>query len=77
MDTLYNTDDIKILNISNEIEILLKSNKLSNIKDICKLKRKDLKNLGLKDIDINHIIIKMQLNGFDLGKNGFEKKKLK
>lgn len=77
MNTLYNTDDIKILNISNEIEMLLKSNKLSKIKDICMLKRKDFKNLGLKDTDINHIIIKMQLNGFDLGKNGFEKKKLK
>lgn len=77
MDTLYNTDDIKILNITNEIENLLKSNKLSKIKDICNLKRKDFKNLGLKDTDINHIIIKMQLNGFDLGKNGFEKKKLK
>lgn len=38
------------------------------IRDLWNLKRKDLKNMGLIDSEINQIMIKMQLHGLDLNR---------
>ena len=59
---------IEDLNIKNTITQKLKKNNILVIKDIWKLKRKDLKNLDFSDDEINQIIIKLQLRGLDLNK---------
>ena len=45
---------------------------VANISDLYVLKRKDLKKLGLKNAQINHVIIKLQLSGLDLNKKIYE-----
>lgn len=64
-------EDIKILNLSKEAEKRLKDNNVDNIKKLWILKREDLKNMGFKDSQINHIIIHMQLKGIDLNKKTY------
>jgi DNA-directed RNA polymerase alpha subunit len=59
---------IEDLNIKNTITQKLKKNNILVIKDIWKLKRKDLKSLDFSDDEINQIIIKLQLRGLDLNK---------
>lgn len=47
---------------------VLISNNILTVADLWCLNRKTLKNYGLKDSDINQIIIKLQLLGLDLNK---------
>lgn len=61
-------EDIKFLNLNQKLEIKLKNNNIVTIKDLWKLKRKDLKMLGFSDYEIKEIIIKLELNGLDLNK---------
>lgn len=61
------------LNIDNQITKKLLSNNILNIKDLWILKRKDLKQLGLNDQEIKHIIIKLQLHSIDLNKKIYNK----
>ncbi len=61
-------EDIKVLNLNQKLEIKLKNNNIVTIKDLWKLKRKDLKMLGFSDYEIKEIIIKLELNGLDLNK---------
>lgn len=57
---------IEELNLSKKITCTLKENKIYIIEDIWKLKRKNLKDLGLTDAEINQIIIKLELLGIGL-----------
>lgn len=65
------TEDISKLNLSHEIMTILTKNKINTISELWSLKRKDLKNMGLKDSKINTIIIKLQLIGLDLNKKKY------
>ena len=65
--------DISVLELNSSIEKFLRANEINYIKDIWVLKRKDLKNLGLKDSDINTIVVKLQLFGLDLNKKVYSK----
>ena len=59
-------DKIETLNLSKNINKLLKANNINYIKELWVLKRKDLKNMNLKDREIKDIIISLQLQGLDL-----------
>ncbi len=59
-------DKIETLNLSKNIIKLLKTNNINFIKELWVLKRKDLKNMNLKDREIKDIIISLQLQGLDL-----------
>ena len=61
-------EDLKFLDLNTTIKNNLKNNNIIKIRDLWQLKRKDLKNFGISDNDISHIIIKLQLNGLDLNK---------
>ena len=65
--------DINVLELNSSIEKFLRANEINYIKDIWLLKRKDLKSLGLKDSDINTIVVKLQLFGLDLNKKVYSK----
>jgi len=70
-------ENIEKLNLDKDIEFILKSNNVNSIQDIWKFKRRELKKIGLRDFQINHIIIKMQLNGLDLDEKMYEKNESK
>lgn len=59
-------DDEKTLDIFSE-------NNINFIKDLWILKRKNLKDIGLNDMQINSIIIKLQLHGLDINKKIYSK----
>ena len=59
-------DKIETLNLSKNINKLLKANNINYIKELWVSKRKDLKNMNLKDREIKDIIISLQLQGLDL-----------
>ena len=65
--------DISVLELNSSIEKFLRANEINYIKDIWVLKRKDLKSLGLKDSDINTIVVKLQLFGLDINKKVYSK----
>lgn len=60
--------NIEELKLSNKIITLLKDNEISLVEDLWKLKRKELKALGLSDNEISQITIQLQLYGIDLNK---------
>ncbi len=62
----YSDSSISILDLDKELVEILKNNNINKVGEIWKLKRKDLKELGFKDSDINQVIIKLQLLGLDL-----------
>lgn len=51
----------------------LQSKKVYIINDLWKLKRTDLKEFDLSDVEINQIIIKLQLCGIDLNERVYNK----
>ena len=59
---------IEELALDSKVLKILKDNNISTIEDIWVLKRKDLKDMGIKDSDITQITIKLQLYGLDLNK---------
>lgn len=59
-------EPIDILNISAKTFSILKNNKLNKIEDVWKLKRKNLKEMGISETEINRIIVFLQLQGYDL-----------
>ena len=61
-------ESIKKLGLDKKTEEVLTSNGIVKIEDLWCLNRKKLKSLGLKDLDINTIIVKLQLLGLDLNK---------
>lgn len=65
-------DKIETLNISSNIINKLKKFNINYIKEIWKLTRKDLKNIGFNDQEIKQIIISLQLEGLDLNKKIYD-----
>ena len=59
---------IKALGIDNNIILKLEAHNIKYIKDLWILKRKELKEIGFVDSEINHLRIKLQLCGLDLNK---------
>ena len=70
-------EKIEKLDLDKDIEKILKNSNVNTMQDIWKLKRRELKNIGLKDSQINHIIIKMQLKGLDLNEKMYDKNESK
>ncbi|MBR1385315.1 MAG: hypothetical protein IJ568_00645 [Bacilli bacterium] len=64
-------NQIEELNLKESITKKLKENNIITIKDVWSLKRKDLKSYNLSDSEINQIIIKLQLKGYDLNKKTY------
>lgn len=60
--------DIITLDLSNNTTFILISNDIYKISDLWRLKRSDLKNMGLKDSEINSVNIKLQLCGIDINR---------
>ena len=60
--------NIEELQLNNRIINKLKEKDIRIIKDLWKMKRKELKQLGFSDSEINQIIIKLQLYAIDLNK---------
>ena len=65
-------DKIEKLDLSKNINKILKDNNIVYIKDLWLLNRKKLKELNLKDKDIKAIIIALQLQGLDLNKKIYD-----
>lgn len=70
---MLNQDIIK-LDLESKLIEKLKNNNVNVINDLWKLKRTDLKKMGLNDTDINQIMIKMQLQGIDLNKKVYKQR---
>ncbi|HOB25594.1 MAG TPA: hypothetical protein PLB45_00850 [Bacilli bacterium] len=64
----YVNEDIKLLELDSSIENKLNDSGLKTIGDVWASNRKSLKALGLRDMEIKQIIIKLQLLGLDLNK---------
>lgn len=64
-------DKITKLGIDDSIIKVFNSNEIMTIDDLWSLKRKDLKAMDFSSEQINHIIIKMQLNGIDLNRKKY------
>ena len=65
--------DINALGLEKSILKILRDNDINYVKDVWVLKRKDLKSIGLKDSDINTLVVKMQLFGLDINKKVYSK----
>ena len=65
--------DIDALKLESNTLKLLRANNINFIQDVWVLKRKDLKSIGLKDSDINTLVVKMQLFGLDINKKVYSK----
>ena len=60
--------NIKVLNVDKNVINVLYENEVNYVYELCLLNRKKLKEYGFKSSDINDIIVKLQLQGLDLGK---------
>ena len=60
--------NIEELQLNNKIINKLKEKDIRIIKDLWKMKRKELKQLGFSDSEISQIIIKLQLHAIDLNR---------
>ena len=60
--------NIEELQLNNKISNKLKEHNIIIVRDLWKMKRKDLKQLGFSDNEISPIIIKLQLHAIDLNK---------
>ena len=66
--TMILEKNIEELQLNNKILNKLKEKNIMVIKDLWKMKRKELKQLGFSDSEISQIIIKLQLHAIDLNK---------
>lgn len=62
---------IEELQLNNKILDKLKENNIIIIRDLWKMKRQELKQLGFSDNEINQITIKLQLHAIDLNKRTY------
>ncbi len=60
--------NIEELGLNYNLTSRLKESGLLIVKDLWKMKRKELKKIGFTDNEISQIIIKLQLNAIDLNK---------
>lgn len=63
-----NDKKLKDMDISEELLTKLNANNIFTIKDVWQLSRIDLKNMGLNNVEIKSIVIKLELLGLDLNK---------
>lgn len=68
VNTMILEKNIEELQLNNKIINKLKEKDIRIIKDLWKMKRKELKQLGFSDSEISRIIIKLQLHAIDLNK---------
>lgn len=68
-------DSISKLGLDEKVINILQINNINSVEQLWKLKRKDLKKLGLSDSQISSSIVKLQLNGIDLNGKTNEKDK--
>lgn len=71
MSKINVNEKINKLGIDESIIKVFNSRDIVTINDLWGLKRKDLKNMDFSGEQINHIIIKMQLNGIDLNRKKY------
>ena len=71
MSKINVNEKINKLGIDDSIVKVFNSRDIITINDLWSLKRKDLKDMNFSGEQINHIIIKMQLNGIDLNKKKY------
>lgn len=64
-------NDIEKLELDEKIIKILKNNNVSMVKELWQLRRQDLKKMELTDTQINHIIVHLQLKGYDLNKKTY------
>ncbi len=64
-------DKIEKLSLTKEIIEKLKKENINNIDELWTLKRRDLKNKGFSNDEINNIIISLQLIGLDLNRKKY------
>lgn len=62
-------EDIKELKLKEDIEQILKKNKIKKIEQLTRKTKSDLKDIGLLGYQISEIEIKLQLEGYDLKGN--------
>ena len=60
--------EISSLKLDDDIVNFLKTQNIIYIKELCGIKRQELKKLGMKDKQIKQIIIKLELLGLGLDK---------
>lgn len=68
-------DSISILGLDSKSLNILLNNNINTIEQLWKMKRPELKTIGLSDSQISNSIIKLQLNGIDLNGKINEKDK--
>ncbi len=68
-------DSISILGLDSKSLNILLNNNINTIEQLWKMKRPELKIIGLSDSQISNSIIKLQLNGIDLNGKINEKDK--
>lgn len=61
-------ESVSTLHLEDEVIRKLKEKEIKTIEDLWNLNRKELKQLGFSDIEVNKIVICLELCGFDLGK---------
>ncbi len=64
-------DNISKLKLQDDVTKKLQENNVNIIEDLWVLKRKDLKAMGFKDVEIKSLIISLQLLGLDLNKKKY------
>ena len=60
--------DISVLELDPNLNKILKENNINTVGDLWVLNKKKLKEIGIVDLDIKLISIKLQLLGLDLNK---------
>lgn len=60
--------DISVLELDPKLNKILKENNINTVGDLWVLNKKKLKEIGIVDLDIKFISIKLQLLGLDLNK---------
>lgn len=73
MNNLSSTKSLTNLEISNEIIKKLTNYNITTVNDLWQLKRNDLKQIGLTDKEVTHIIIKLQLHSMNLNRKTYNK----
>ena len=61
-------ENVSTLHLEDEVIRKLKEKEINTVEDLWNLNRKELKQLGFSDIEVNKIVICLELYGFDLGK---------
>lgn len=64
--------NIHTLDLEEKVERILKANQIETIEELWSKTRKELKSYGIKDTEINRLIIKLQLLGLDLNKKVYK-----